>query len=226
MTFVDGATGVDGLELGPPPRAPWWSGRSRPLVAAGAAVLAVVVVTLVATGDDDRPATPPTVTAPPRSTGFAAGPVLAEVDGHDQLAVPGGAMFGGAAMNVDLAPATDAVAALAATLPSFGNIRGGRVTDPEIHYGIYLTGTYTATNGGPVQLTVYTARAAGTPASHAATVDRVLADGVTLVRTDVSVYTGTGWWVHGVALAPDGTDDLAGQADPLQRALADPRLVA
>ncbi|MHA3704905.1 hypothetical protein ACXR2U_22255 [Jatrophihabitans sp. YIM 134969] len=219
--------GVDDLDLGRPPM----SRRTRRRLGAGlVAVVVVAGAAIVSVQVLDRPASPApvAVSAPggPPDRGFAGGPVLTEVDGRTELAVPGGAMFGGAAMNVALEPATDALAAVQRVIPSLHDVRGGRVVDPDVHYGVYLQGTYDAVDGSPVTFTLYTARAPETPPEVEVGVVPVVVGDERTVRTDVSVYTGTGWWVHAVAQAHTPDPVSGDQAGVVRAAAVDPVLVS
>ena len=69
--------------------------------------------------------------------------------------------------------------------------------------GIYLAGQLRRRDRGePVAVTLYTVRAPGTTFGSDQYVSRTRFDAPYTVRTDVSVFTGSGWWVHVVSLAP------------------------
>lgn len=220
---------LEELDLGGAPRPPLPARTRRVLAAAGAvvALAAVTVIAVVAWGHDPASPTPrPTPSAAAGGAGFAAGPVLTEVDGRTELTVPGGAMFGAAAMNVALAAAPDKVAVVRRFVPTFHQVRGGTVVDPDIHYGLYLSGAYTAADGSTVDLTLYTARSPGTTYGADEYVSRGRFDHSYSVRTEVSVFTGSGWWVHLVAIGPDNQAGHLGQAALLRPVADDPDLVA
>lgn len=199
--------GTDGLELGRPPRAPL-SQRTKRLLVTAVGVLAaaaVVVVLLVRPGDDPR--RPSAQTSSPTvesSAGFAAGPVLVSVDGRDALQPAGLPGLGASVEPVVLDPAPEVVALVTAALPGFRDVRGGRIPgDGEGRYGVYLAGDYDGADGTTVSVSLYTVKAPGTTFGSDQYVSRTRFDREYTVRTDVSVFTGSGWWVHIVSLGPD-----------------------
>ncbi len=169
---------------------------------------AVVVGLLVHPSSAPRPvaqASTPTVES---SAGFAAGPMLVTIGGHDALQPPGLPGLGASVEPVVLAPAPDVVAILATALPGFRDVHGGRIpSDDDGRYGVYLAGDYAGRGGTRVEVSLYTVRAPGTTFGTDQFVSRTRFDTDDFaIRTDVSVFTGTGWWVHVVGL---GADDPA-----------------
>lgn len=222
-------TAGDGLDLGRPPRPPL-ARRTKRLLASGLAVLAaaaVVVVFLVRPGDDapaPAAARSPSVES---SAGFAAGPVLVTVDGRDALQAPGLPGLGASVDPVVLDPAPDIVALVKAALPGFRDVRGGRIPGVDSSGGVYLAGNYDGAGGEPVSVSIYTVVAAGTTFGTDEFVSRTRFDREYTVRTDVSVFTGSGWWVHIVALGPDDPGTLrTGEVARVLPLAKNPALVA
>ena len=201
---------VEDLEVGAAPRPPL-STRTRRLLTAGAVVVAaaaVAVVLVVRPGDEPAPAADraPVIQS---SAGFAAGPVLTTVDGKDALQAPGLPGLGSSVRPVVLDPAPAEIAVLAAALPHFREVRGGRIP-PDVGgtNGLYLAGEYDGPDGAAVSVSLYTVRAPGTTFGTDQYVSRTRFDREYTVRTDVSVFTGSGWWVHVVTLGPDDPDTV------------------
>jgi hypothetical protein len=219
----------DEIDLGGDPRPPMSPRTKRLLVAALAlaAVIAVAVVLLTRPGDDTRR---PEGTASPvveSSAGFAAGPILVTVDGKDALQAPGLPGLGARVEPVVLQPAPDVVAVVSGLLPGFRDVRGGRIPSDDGHFGLYLAGTYDGADGSPVSMTLYTAKAPGTTFGADQYVSRTRFDQEYSIRTDVSVFTGTGWWVHAVSLGPDDPDAArTGEVARLLPLVKNPALVS
>lgn len=226
MTLVEGDE-VDGLDLGRPPRPPL-SRRAKGLLGGGlVAVVAVAVAVLLMSRPAGRSAAPATPTPLAQSSaGFAAGPVLVSVDGRDALQAPELPGRGFSVHPVVLAPAPEIVALVARSLPGLRDVRGGRVPDDD-RYGVYLAGSYGTDLANPTTVTLYTVRAPGTTFGSDQYVSRTRFDRQYTVRTDVSVFTGSGWWVHIVSLAPDapGTE-TTGEVSRLLPLARNPALVA
>lgn len=229
MGTVELADDADELDLGGAPRTPM-STRTRRLLAAGAGVVAVAAVTVfvLVRPDAATPSAAPSTTATPfveSSAGFAAGPVLTKVDGRDALQAPGLPGRGSTFAPIVLDPAPAAVAVLAKALPGLRDVRGGQVTDDDTKFGLYLSGTYDDPNGSDVAFSLYTVRAPGTTFGTDQYVSRTRFDLAYTVRTDVSVFTGTGWWVHVVTLGPDDPQSQArGEIDRVLPLAQDPVL--
>ncbi|MHA3704904.1 hypothetical protein ACXR2U_22250 [Jatrophihabitans sp. YIM 134969] len=219
----------DALDIGREPRPPLSPRTKRAVVAVLALLVvgAVVAVLLVRPGGGDRrrPVADAPTPAPSSSGEFPAGPVLVSVGGTDALQPPGLPGLGSSTGPVTLQPAPELVRVVAAALPGLRDVRGGRTPEDGSRFGFYLDGVYDGV-GGPVRVSLYSVVSPGTTYGADRFVSRSKIGQDYRVRTDVSVFTGSGWWVHAVSLGPDDPSALrTGEVARLLPLARDPALV-